>query len=152
MPSSSATTATTTFSNNINSTDTDPESWLPDTAVLYRSLIALARKEVSTAQLFDEFGRLCSFPSLSLAAVSSPAPTLSSSSAVSRTSKRRKITSHDEMSKDKDRDGEREREKNLADDEVRLLQCRFFLALNDLQRLGCVRLLASGDRLKRLLM
>jgi hypothetical protein len=39
----------------------------------------------------------------------------------------------------------------VADEEMKRLQCRFLLSLNDLQRLGCVRMTASGEQVKRLL-
>lgn len=127
-------------------TETDT-SWLPDTATLFRCLAAIDGNDVGMPLLFDEFSRKCSFapsPDLDL-------PPSSSSGSVSKVSQPKRAKKSKQQPEPGPTEQQQSRSAALSDEEMKTLQTRFLTAVNDLQRMGWLRMMASGDTVKRLI-
>jgi hypothetical protein len=137
----------------LTSSTSSSTHWLPDTAVLFRCLQTLDCKDASIALLFDEFCRKCCLSGSSdpdvgtqLSKKQKTLPSRKCNSAAAKVAGAGAgATSGVEGGASSSSSSDE------ADEEMKQLQCRFLLSLNDLQRLGCARLMASGDTVKRLL-
>ena len=147
-PNNSQDSAGSSRGNKKSSQDNDTVTkWHIDTAVLYRCVTSQDRKDISITLLFDDFCRNCSFPGSTTDQESS-----SSSLSTSLTNRKKRKTCNDNKKTTESNNNNNAVNKNdLVDEEIKNLQCRFLLSLNDLQRLGCLRIMSSGDQVKRLL-